>query len=103
MRAGERRAGAAPRLYWLGRTCWKGAVVEGRLLLPGPVKVFAGCCAQEQSEQLVELQDGPRPRGRRQQADHHPLHLNQSTSFSLRAALAAPFPFKTALIQVFSL
>lgn len=62
----------------LGPTCRKGAVVEGRLLVFGPVKVFAGCCNQDQSEQLVGLQDGPHQRGGLwQQARCRHLHLDK--------------------------
>lgn len=66
-------------------TCWKGAVVEGRLVVLGPVKVLAGCCTQEQMEQLVELQEGPRQRGLRQQAHRHGSRLNTTTGGSHKA------------------
>lgn len=62
-------------------TCREGAVVEGRLLVFCPVKVFAGCCDQDQSEQLVGLQDGPhRGGGLWQRAHCRQLHLNKKYS-----------------------
>lgn len=76
MRAG---AGAAPVP---GPTCWKGAVVEGRLMVLRPVKVLAGGCRKQQSQEQEELQDGPHQGGPRQRADRHRSHLNKTTGVS---------------------